>query len=122
MDAEGLCEARLAEWSSDEELPLIGDSESAVQPLADLHTRASVAATVGDDLQQVRPEGNRVVLRHCAEVLEAEDGVGVKRLRPGTIGGVPLGSGAGAALILSREKGVKSPTGLVLLKQLTPDG
>ncbi len=84
--------------------------------LVDLDERLGIAALAarGEQLDELRPEGDRVVVVDCALVFEAEDSLWIEARGPGTIGGGWMGWGLGEAGVEARkelpEEGIRALT------------
>lgn len=90
---------------------MVDDGPGAVEALVDVDAGFSVAPAIGKDLEDVRSEGDGVVIGDDAPVLEAEDGLGGQVLGPGPIGELRPDSGSSETRIVaaeeSREEGIR---------------
>ena len=82
---------------------LIEDGEGAIEALVDFHGGFGVTAPARSrgDLQAMRAERDGVVVADDAEVLEAEDRLGVEPGRPRAIRGCGIGRRLGKARIVA---------------------
>jgi len=87
------------------------EGPGAIEALMDLDPSFGIAASIGEDLEDVRPEGDGVVVGDDARVLETEQRLGDEVGGPGAIRGLGPSGGASKARIValeeSREEGVR---------------
>lgn len=97
-----------------ERLTVGEDGNRAIEALMDFDPRFGQTPTVGDDLEQMGAQGQGVIIGDGAEVLEAEDGSGIERVRPGAVDRLWVGGGLGEARIVAGDKPAEEHVGLRL--------
>ncbi len=89
---------------------MVEDGPGAIEALMDLDPGFSIAAPIGEDLEEMRPEGDGVIVGDDARVLETEKRLGDDVGGPGAIRGLGSSGGASKARVVaseeSREEGV----------------
>lgn len=111
MHPDRLSGHRSVDWTHRHACAVGDDGKRAIEALVDLDAGFSIAAVVGQELKDVRAEGDRVVVGDDARVLKAEDGIRDEMGGPGAIGALRPRRGPGKARIVaaeeSREEGVR---------------
>src|SRR2546422_11651360 len=74
---------------------MMEEGPGAIEALMDLDPSFGIAASIGEDLEDVRPEGDGVVVGDDARVLETEQRLGDEVGGPGAIRGLGPSGGGG---------------------------
>jgi hypothetical protein len=96
----------------DERVPAGEDGQRPIEALVDFDASSSQAAAVGDDLEEMRPESQRMVVGDGAEVLEAKDGIGIEPRGPGAVDRLRMRGGSGEAGIVAGDEATEERVGL----------
>lgn len=78
----------------------------------DFDPRFGQAPAIGDDLEQMGAQGQGVIIGDGAEILEAEDGIGIECFRPGPVNRLRVGGGLGEARVVAGDEAAEESVGL----------
>ena len=93
---------------------MVEAGDRPIEALMDLDPCFGQAAAVGDDLEQMGTEGQGVIVGDGADVLEAEDGIGIEGFRPRAVDRLRVSSGLGKARIVAGDEAPEESVGVRL--------
>ncbi len=115
MDANRRLSHGRGELSHEQGCVMVEDGPGAIEALMDLDPSLGIAAPMGEDLEDVWPEGDGVVVGDDARVFETEERLGDEVGGPGAIRELRPSGGASKARVVaseeSREEGVRRVRG-----------